>query len=150
MTATPDHGDQRRRGIAKMEEVYAFSVDPDLVSGDFVRYTVDHLFGDVWCREALGLRDRRLMTIGVLAALGQPQLLEIQFESALRNGELTVEQVREVAVHLVHYVGWPLGTHVNQAAETVIARRRAAEAAATAHEADAGAGGPDGPEPPPA
>jgi len=150
MIATPDHGDQRRRGIAKMEEVYAFSVDPDDVPGDFVRYTVDHLFGDVWCREALDLRDRRLMTIGVLAALGQPQLLEIQFESALRNGELTVEQVREVAVHLVHYVGWPLGTHVNQAAETVIARRRAAEAAAAAHDADADAvaEGRAGPEPP--
>ena len=36
------------------------------------------------------------MTIGVLAALGQPQLLEIQFRSALERGELTEEQVREM------------------------------------------------------
>ena len=35
------------------------------------------------------------MTIGVLAALGQSQLVEIQFQSALERGELTEEQVRE-------------------------------------------------------
>ncbi len=115
--------DRRARGIAKMEEVYNFSVDPDLVPGDFVRYTVDHLFGDIWCRGDLDRRDRRLVTVGVLAALGQAALLEVQFESGLENGELTTEQVRELAVHLAHYVGWPLATHVNAAAEKVIARR---------------------------
>ena len=47
-----------------------------------------------------GIRDRRLMTIGVLAALGQSQLVEIQFQSALDRGELTEDQVRETVVHL--------------------------------------------------
>jgi len=121
--ADPAGGGARARGVAKMDEVYGFSVDPDQVPGDFVRYTVDHLFGDIWCREALDRRDRRLITIGVLAALGQGPLLEIQFDSALEREELTVEQVREMAVHLAHYVGWPLATHVSGAAEKAIARR---------------------------
>jgi 4-carboxymuconolactone decarboxylase len=41
---------------------------------------------------------------------------------------MTEEQVREVVVHLVHYVGWPLATGLSGAAERVIGRRRAAAA----------------------
>jgi 4-carboxymuconolactone decarboxylase len=113
----------RARGIAKMHEVYQFSVDPDQVPGDFVKLTVDHLFGTVWTRPDLDVPDRRLLTIGVLAALGQKALLEVQFRSALATGELTEDQVREVVVHLTHYIGWPLATLVNEAAERVIADR---------------------------
>ncbi len=79
-----------------MQEVYNFSVDPDDVPGDFVAYTVDHLFGDVWSRPGLSVFERRLITIGVLAALGKNELLDVQFQSALDNGELDEDQVREV------------------------------------------------------
>jgi 4-carboxymuconolactone decarboxylase len=107
-----------------MNEVYGFSVDPDTIEGPYVDVTVDHLFGTVWTREALDTRDRRMLTIGVLAALGQVPLLEIQFRSALERGELTEEQVREVVLHLAHYIGWPLSTGVNAAGEKIIAERR--------------------------
>jgi 4-carboxymuconolactone decarboxylase len=114
----------RARGMAKMDEVYGFSVDPDDLPGPYAAFTVDHLFGEVWTRPALDNRDRRLMTIGVLAALGQSPLVEIQFQSALDRGELTEEQVRETVLHLTHYIGWPLSTGVNAVAEKVIAQRQ--------------------------
>jgi len=107
-----------------MREVYGFSVDPADMAAPYVAFTVDHLFGEVWTRPGLGIRDRRLMTIGVLAALGQSQLVEIQFRSALERGELDEDQVREAVVHLTHYIGWPLSTGVNEVAERVIAEGR--------------------------
>jgi len=115
--------------MAKMQEVYGFSVDPATLPGGYAEMTVDHLFGAVWTREALGIRDRRLLTMGVLAAIGKSDLLEIQFNAALEREELTVEQVREIVVHLTHYIGWPLSTGLNQTAEQVIARH--AKSAAT-------------------
>jgi 4-carboxymuconolactone decarboxylase len=122
--------DRRAAGMAKMSEVYGFTVNPDDVPGPYVATTVDHLFGAIWTREALGLRDRRLLTIGVLAAQGMHELLEIQFDCALERDELTEEQVREVVLHLTHYIGWPRSTGMSGAAEKVIARRnKAAEAA---------------------
>jgi 4-carboxymuconolactone decarboxylase len=122
--------DRRAAGMAKMQEVYGFTVDPADVEGPYTDVTVDHLFGTIWTREALSLRDRRLLTIGVLAAQGMNDLLEIQFDSALKRDELTIEQVREVVLHLTHYIGWPLSTGVGGAAETIIRRtRKAAEAA---------------------
>jgi 4-carboxymuconolactone decarboxylase len=123
-------GAARAAGRAKMDEVYGFSVDPDTIEGPYVDVTVDHLFGAIWTREALDIRDRRMLTIGVLAALGQAPLLEIQFRSALERGECTEEQVREIVLHLAHYIGWPLSTGVNAAAEKIIAQRRQASAAA--------------------
>jgi len=125
--------DVRAAGRAKMDEVYGFSIDPEDLEGPYVDVTVDHLFGAVWTREALDVRDRRMLTIGVLAALGRDPLVEIQFRSALERGELTEEQVREVVLHLAHYVGWPLSTGVNAAAEKVIAQRRKAAARPSSH-----------------
>lgn len=127
----PDPGDDedgaegaaRRRGMAKMEEVYGFSVDPSTVPGTYVDLTVDHLFGEVWTRPGLDIRDRRLVTIGVLSALGLTSLLDVQFAAALRRHELTDDQLRELVVHVAHYVGWPLSTGANEAAERAIARR---------------------------
>jgi 4-carboxymuconolactone decarboxylase len=121
-----------------MDEVYGFSVDPDTIAGPYVDVTVDHLFGAIWTREALDIRDRRMLTIGVLAALGQANLLEIQFRSALERGELNEEQVREIVLHLAHYIGWPLSTGVNAAAEKIIAERaKAAKSAGSDTAADA-------------
>jgi 4-carboxymuconolactone decarboxylase len=118
--------DARAAGMAKMQEVYGFTVDPADLPGRYTDITVDHLFGTVWTDDTLDLRQRRLLTIGVLAAQDKPELLEIQFDSALERDELTVEQVREVVVHLTHYVGWPISTGISGAAETIIRRRAAA------------------------
>jgi len=38
----------RAAGMAKMDEVYGFSVDPDTIAGPYVDVTVDHLFGSIW------------------------------------------------------------------------------------------------------
>jgi 4-carboxymuconolactone decarboxylase len=121
-----DANEARAAGMAKMQEVYGFTVDPADLPGRYTDVTVDHLFGTIWTDDTVDLRDRRMLTIGVLAAQDKPELLEIQFENALRRGELTVDQVREVVVHLTHYIGWPLSTGVSGAAETVIRRRAAA------------------------
>ena len=91
---------RRTEGMAKMQEVYGFTVDPADLPGRYTDITVDHLFGTVWTDDTIDLRHRRLLTIGVLAAQDKPELLEIQFDSALERDELTVEQVREIVVHL--------------------------------------------------
>lgn len=125
MTETPgetgdDRADRRRRGLARMNEVYAFDyADADL-SGKFIDTTLEHLFADIWSRPALSDRDRRLMTLGVVSALGQAEPMEVIFRSALGYGDLTAEQIEEAVVYLTHYVGWPLGTVVMSVAQKVL------------------------------
>ena len=124
--------DKRAAGMAKMMEVYGFTVDPATLPGRYAEMTVDHLFGTVWTSDELGVRDRRLLTIVVLAALDKTDLLDIQFNAALERGELTADQLREMVVHLTHYIGWPLSTGMNQVAEQAIAHHAKAAADDTA------------------
>ena len=109
---------KREQGIEKMREVYSFPVSDG--PGDFYGYTLEHLFGEIWTRPGLTVRDRRMVIMGVIGALGQFDLLDVQFRSALEKGELTDDQVREIVITLAHYAGWPRGAGANMVAEKVI------------------------------
>lgn len=122
--------DQHRKGLEKMNEVYGWEM-PDL-PGDFFAMTVEHLFGTVWTRTGLGMRDRRLMLLAALAAQGHEDLLEIQVNAALHNEELTPDELREVVLFVTHYVGWPLGSKLNNVVERVLAKRKKAADQGTA------------------
>jgi len=113
----------RAKGAEKMREVYGFSVDPAQIPEGFAALTVDRLFGEVWADETLSTKERRLLTIGVLATTGRAELLDLQFSAALANGELTEEQARAMVVHLAHYVGWPLATVLSDSVERSVSRR---------------------------
>jgi 4-carboxymuconolactone decarboxylase len=52
----------RRKGLAKMNEVYGWEM-PNVEGNDFFALTADHLFGTIWTRPGLSMRDKRLMTL---------------------------------------------------------------------------------------
>ena len=114
----------RRKGLAKMNEVYGWEM-PDL-PGDYFALTVDHLFADIWSRPGLSMRDKRIMTLSVVTALGLPDLAEIQVNAALHNEEMSADELREMAIFITHYVGFPLGSAFNNVVEKVVAKRRKA------------------------
>jgi 4-carboxymuconolactone decarboxylase len=120
----------RRNGLAKMNEVYAWEM-PDM-PGEYFALTVDHLFGSIWTRPGLSMRDKRLMTLSVVTALGLQDLLEVQVNAALQNEELTEDELREMAIFVTHYVGFPLGSGLNGVIERVTAKRKKAAAEGTA------------------
>lgn len=122
----------RRTGLAKMNEVYAWEM-PDM-PGEYFALTVDHLFGRIWTRPGLSMRDKRLMTLAVVTAVGEKDLAEIQVNAALHNGELTEDELREMAIFITHYVGFPRGSGLNAAVEKVIAKRNKAAAAGEAED----------------
>ena len=120
----------RRKGLEKMNEVYGWEM-PDM-PGDFFALTADHLFGDIWSRPGLSMREKRMMTLTVVTALGITDLAEIQASAALSNGELTEGELKEMAIFLTHYLGFPLGSKLDGVVTKVAGKRRKA--------ADRGAG----------
>lgn len=64
------------------------------------------LFGDIWQRPALSPRERSLITLAALVALGRTQQLPWHLDFAAHNG-LTREQIVEAFTHLAFYAGWP-------------------------------------------
>lgn len=115
---------RRERGLRRMAEVYSFDVNDG--PGDFFGYTVEHLFGDIWERPGLSLRDRRLLLIGLMVAEGLDGTLGIQLDSALAKGDLSADDLREISIFLAHYAGWPKGAGLHGMVEAAIARHEAA------------------------
>jgi 4-carboxymuconolactone decarboxylase len=102
------NSERRKRGIEMFNQVYCGDL-PVLDEGlmPFQDLMLEQLFGEIWTREALSVRDRRLVTMGIIAALGEREPFCIQVRSALKNGELTAEQVREMLLHITQYAGYP-------------------------------------------
>lgn len=128
--STDSDPEARARGLARMGEVYSFEVGDG--PGDFFGYTVEHLFGDIWERPGLSLRDRRLLLLGLMCTEALDGVAGIQVDSALAKGDLSAADLREVVVFLAHYAGWPKAAALNTIVETAIARHEKAARAAAA------------------
>ncbi len=110
------------RGAAMIKEVYA----GDVVTApkgamDFSDLMLESLFAEVWTREALSIGERRLVLLGVIGALGERDTFAIQAKAALKRGELTPEQLREVVITLANYAGYPRAAGLVGVVEQTIA-----------------------------
>jgi 4-carboxymuconolactone decarboxylase len=115
----------RKKGLEKMNEVYGWEM-PDIEGDPYFDLTVDHLFGSIWTRPGLSMRDKRIMTLAVVTALGTQDLAEVQVTAALANEELTEDELKEMAIFLTHYVGFPLGSGLNGVVGRVVGKRKKA------------------------
>ena len=97
-----------KRGAEMIKKVYAGDVIvPPKGAMAFSDLMLESLFAEVWTREELSLRDRRLILLGVIGALGEKDTFAIQAKATLKNGELTPAQLREVLIMLANYAGYP-------------------------------------------
>ena len=115
----------RRKGLDKMNEVYGWEM-PNVEGDPYFDLTVDHLFGTIWNRPGLSMRDKRIMTLTAVAALGNDALAEIQANAAMHNEEITGDELKEMAVFLTQYLGFPLGSKFDGAVTKVIKKRKKA------------------------
>ncbi len=113
------------RGAAKLEDVYQ-GVVPVVPQGfmDFADIMTEDLFGAVWSRDALDVRDRRLVIMGVIAAIGGPSTWRIQCLAGLKRGDFDEDQVREVLIQATPYVGYPRAAEFTGVTEEAIAEYR--------------------------
>lgn len=88
--------------------------------GDFVAMTRDHVFGQVWSRGGLSRRERRLVTLTAIAAGGAHSILPFHLGAALESGDLSSDDLDELAIHLAHYAGWPVGAVVHTAVRQAV------------------------------
>jgi 4-carboxymuconolactone decarboxylase len=73
---------------------------------DFYRYVAESAYGTLWSRPGLALRDRSLVTVGQLAALGRADELRAHLRGALNLG-ISQEELVEVLMQTAVYAGVP-------------------------------------------
>lgn len=93
---------------------------------DFQTFIAEGVWGSVWTRPQFSLRERSIVTIALLAALGQDDELALHIR-ATQNTGATMEDVREALLHVAAYAGVPAANHAYK-----IARKAFADIAAQA------------------
>lgn len=90
---------------------------------DLVKYAIDFAYGEVIPRPGLDLRSKEIATIAALTTLGHPRPeLKTHIKKALHIG-ITVEELKELMIHLMIYTGFPTAINGMTALKEVVEKR---------------------------
>lgn len=95
---------------------------------DFTRpmqeLVTEYCWGAVWTRPGLGRRERSMINLAMLTALGKPTELAAHVRGALTNG-VTPEEIQEVLLQTAIYVGVPAALESFRVANEIVAEHLA-------------------------
>lgn len=94
---------------------------------DFQRFITEGAWGSVWSRPGLTPRERSLITIALLAALGHHEEVAMHIR-ATQNTGASPEDVKEALLHVAVYAGVPAANSAIKAAKKTYADIEAAKA----------------------
>lgn len=119
-----------RRGWAKLQEIDGAAGERVIealqdIAPDLGRFIIEFPFGDVYSRPGLDLKEREIVTVSALAAMGNalPQL-KIHIHAALNVG-CTRQEIVEIMIQMAVYAGFPSALNGMFAAKDVFAERDA-------------------------
>lgn len=99
-------GMQTRRNVLGDEHVNKAEAIKTDFDKDFQEYITNNAWGTVWSRPGLTKRERSLITIALMTALGHEEELKLHLR-ATKNTGATSEDVKEVLLHTAIYAGLP-------------------------------------------
>lgn len=99
-------GEKLRRRVLGDAHVDRSLAEADILSADMTQLLHAWVWHDIWGRPGLPLKTRSMLSMALLAALNRPRELRIHLKGALNNG-CTVDEIREVLMHVSLYAGVP-------------------------------------------
>jgi 4-carboxymuconolactone decarboxylase len=75
---------------------------------------LNFVFGEMWLRPGLGMKERRLVTLACVAFQDAPMPILSHVYAALKSGDVSFTEMDELALHFAAYFGWPKGSYLNQ------------------------------------
>jgi 4-carboxymuconolactone decarboxylase len=114
-------------GEKTIQDVYAGDVvTPPEGSYHFTDIMLRQLFAELWTRETLSMRDKRILLLGIIAEKGEPDTFKIQAKASLKRGEMTPDELREFLLFIAQYAGYPRAAALVGPIETAIAEAQEA------------------------
>jgi 4-carboxymuconolactone decarboxylase len=112
-----ERGLEIRKAVLGREHVERARQRATTLTEDFQTFITQYAWGDIWTRPGLDRKTRSMLTIALLAALGQEEELKLHLR-ATRNTGVSRDEVKEILMHTAIYAGVP-------AANTAFAHARA-------------------------
>ncbi len=113
-------GMKTRRSVLGDAWVDAANAKRTEFDADFQDYITGIAWNDVWSRPGLSKRERSMITIALLAGLGQWDEVAMHTRATLNTGA-TRDDLREVMFHVAVYAGVPAANHAIKVIKQVFA-----------------------------
>jgi 4-carboxymuconolactone decarboxylase len=111
-------------GNAHVDRAEAAKTDFDT---DFQRFITEGAWGSVWSRPQWTHRERSLVTIALLAALGHDEEVAMHVRATANTGA-TAEDLREALLHVAVYAGVPAANSAIKIVKKTLAEMAEAKA----------------------
>jgi len=92
----------------------------------FQNLLTESAWGQVWSRPNITKRERSMVTLALLAALGQWDELALHTRATANTGA-SPEDIREVMLHVGIYAGIPAANHAIKVVKQTLAEMKASE-----------------------
>jgi 4-carboxymuconolactone decarboxylase len=115
---------RRQRGLKIYKEM-GWGTNQELkdLDEDLWALTTDFVFGEVWSRPGLSLREREIAVLAVLIALGT-EGMDLHLRHARSLG-ISNDQIKELIFQVMYYVGQPRGLFAMKRLKAVMAEGQA-------------------------
>ena len=120
-----DRGLKMRRQVLGDAYVDRALGDVDDFDRDFQRLITECAWGETWGDDTLKPRDRSILVLGMIGALGKMHEFETHFRGAIRNG-LRPDELRAVLTQIAIYCGFPAALDCFRVARKVLAETKRA------------------------
>ena len=125
-TSLFDRGMATRRSVLGDRHVDAAAARTTDFDEAFQSFITEGAWGSVWSRPGLTKRERSMITIAILASLGQWDEVAMHTRATLNTGA-TRDDLREVMFHVAVYAGVPAANHAIKIIKQVYADLDAAK-----------------------
>jgi 4-carboxymuconolactone decarboxylase len=124
MTTRYDDGMATRRRVLGDAHVDRAEAAKDDFDTPFQRLITESDWGSVWARDTISPRERSMLTIALLAGLGNDHELAMHIRATANTGA-TPEDVLEALLHVAIYAGVPRANHAIRIAKETFAEMEA-------------------------
>ena len=111
-----------RRSVLGDAHVDRAEVAKTAFDEDFQRFITEGAWGSVWSRPGLTKRERSLVTIALLAALGHDEEVAMHVR-ATANTDASAGDIKEALLHVAVYAGVPAANRAFKIAKKALAER---------------------------
>lgn len=124
--------DKERRALGEktIHDVYAGDVVVPPEGYAFTDIMLKQLFAELWTRDTLSMRDKRILLLGIIAEKGETTTFKIQIKASLKRGEINPAEAREFLLFIAQYAGYPRAASMLGPVEQAIAEFEKETAAA--------------------
>lgn len=112
-------GLEKRRKVLGEAYVDRALQSVDDFNRDFQRIVTQYCWGEAWGDDTLSPRERSILNLGMIAALGKMEEFQTHVRGALTNG-LTPNEIRAVLTQIAVYCGIPVGVDCFRVARPVV------------------------------